>query len=677
MMKFNTRTPPARRGARLAMAAAGAAIVLGTAFTAHADTCRQRNFVDRLNLELSVTGGLVQGPGGVFRSRAIRATSSNGETYDTIAGTGFSARIGIDLCYPGALDGIQVLFGACTGHRGVCRQTPSMYSEFPSARDFHKTREFVFAVPRDSDAGKRILESCNAVAGRARGAQEDVALGAIRTTVTLAVDTRRDTGAIGTWELKEGCFGCENLEEYSKTRSFDVDLPLACAPLPQQIKAPPTITDAAIGVSTSGSTCPKPATADVMITAAAPRAVRYRIERGNGTTATPGWIEGRIRKQKNLTGGESAFLRAEHNLDPLDPGTRKFRLRIDGWGTTPWRTVDVQCPPFKVTSAWLKYEVEKGPACPKKVAETATFKSTRPGRAPFKIKTQGGLVVHSGRAEFERDGNEYVARIRRPNLSMNAFDADMMAEIDNQPDANSGWTRLKVECRYKPSGAAGTTDLAPAPGLPDDPPPPGQTLEGEFSFVDTGGTKCPRQGRALINFVTSQQANVHYSLDCTHGSFSGVAKAVPRPQGGFVAPALVTFDVGKTTQANCALKTVAPGKPRVHALKGHLFQCVKPAGISGTGDLAPPSRPNPAPVGSGKAVEPRRAADPPKPADPAVKAKTAAPLQVKKPAAKSKPSIKVAPKIKCVGGTVRRGECDCPDGKVLKKGVCTAPSRKR
>jgi hypothetical protein len=33
-----------------------------------------------------------------------------------------------------------------------------------------------------------------------------------------------------------------------------------------------------------------------------------------------------------------------------------------------------------------------------------------------------------------------------------------------------------------------------------------------------------RQGKALINFKTSKPDNVHYSLDCTNGHFSGVAQ---------------------------------------------------------------------------------------------------------------------------------------------------------
>ena len=383
------------------------------------------------------------------------------------------------------------------------------------------------------------------------------------------------------------------------------------------------------------------------------------------------------------------------------------------------------------------------------------------------------------------------------NLSLNAFDQDMMALIRNQPDANSGWTRLKVECLevlsgtldlrafeatrcegeaalsirtnmagevpyqldctggrswsrsaeaqqtgpgtylgvdvvrfdvsnneqincalktraplpvkvlalqghkyqcHKPSGASGTSDFTP-PGRPDDPLPPRQALRGDFSFVDTGSPRCPRQGRAVINFVINQKANVHYSLDCTHGSFSGVAQPVPGPKGGFIAPAAVSFPIKQTTQANCALKTVSPGRPDVHVLKGHLFRCVTPTGVQGTGDLAPPSRPGSgAPAGPGKAV-----ADPPRPTIPprisctggkiaggecvcgsglrmtsngpnAFRCIRVAAPPLKQPSKLVISPSAINPQVACRGGAVRNGRCVCPGNYSLRNGVCTPPA---
>jgi hypothetical protein len=533
---------------------AGAAIMLAAAPDAKAETCRGKNFVDSLS---------------VFANGTARATSSDGETYDRIESGNFDADFRINLCGDGAIDGVILHLGQCTGHRRGCDTAPIMYQEFPSARDLGKRVFFSFAIPPGSAAGQSILATCNANAGEQRGAASDKEIFPGFFGVTLGVDTRRDTSKLGgdaTGFDPSGSRGVVDparhkpLGEYSKTAAGTLTLRVLCAPLPQAIRAPPKITDAALGVTTSGDTCPKPATAEVLIAAEEPRAVFYKIERGNGTTTTPDWIQGRIKRQQGLMGAESAFLLAEHDLGGLDPGERRFRLWIDGWGKTPWQPVEVDCPPFKVTSAWLKYEVEGKPTCPKDVAETATFRATRPGKAPFEIQTQGGLVVHSGTAVFEREGMGYVAEIRRPNLSMSAFDQEMMALITSQPDANSGWVRLKVQCL--------------------------EVLSGTLDLRKLAATAC--EGEVALSVRATMPGPVPYQLDCTGGrSWSGTAEVPKTGPDTFIGVDTKRFDVKNNEHVNCALKTRAPMLVEVLALKGDTYQCHKPSDATGSFDLEP------------------------------------------------------------------------------------------
>ena len=46
-----------------------------------------------------------------------------------------------------------------------------------------------------------------------------------------------------------------------------------------------------------------------------------------------------------------------------------------------------------------------------------------------------------------------------------------------------------------------------------------------------------------------------------------------------------------TTQANCVLKSVAPGKPKIHTLKGHHYQCVNRAVDPASDDLTAAPKP--------------------------------------------------------------------------------------
>ena len=152
-----------------------------------------------------------------------------------------------------------------------------------------------------------------------------------------------------------------------------------------------------------------------------------------------------------------------------------------------------------------------------------------------------------------------------------------MAQSTAPLGGNTGWEDITIHC------GGGLAD--PGSSDPDDVLPPVQ-LKGDFSFPADQSTTCPRKGKALIAFHTSVRNNVHYSLDCTNGHFSGVAQPVPKPGGGYVAPAVATFDIAKTTQVNCVLKSVAPGAPKVHILRGHKYQCIGTTGTSERGSRA-------------------------------------------------------------------------------------------
>ena len=157
-------------------------------------------------------------------------------------------------------------------------------------------------------------------------------------------------------------------------------------------------------------------------------------------------------------------------------------------------------------------------------------------------------------------------------------------------------------------------------------------------------------------------------------------------EGGFIAPALVSFGINQTTHATCALKTVAPGKPKVHTLKGHTFQCVRTTGVDGSDDLTPDTRPDAQkPDKPGKIViDPPRETNEPTIAcaggavrdGACVCARTMKPVKAGnnawrcvKVAVDPKPDKPAVSQPTCAGGTVRNGACACDRGeKPVKAG---------
>ncbi len=369
---------------------------------------------------------------------------------------------------------------------------------------------------------------------------------------------------------------------------------------------PPKIVEASLGVTTSGNTCPKPAKARVIIATEAPRTVFYKIRRGPAYT-TSDWIQGETKEVPNLVGtGKSAVLDATHELGKVDPGYTNYRLVIQGWDTTPETRLNVDCPPFEVISTWLKYDVEAKATCPKKVVETATFHTTRPGDVPYEIKHEGGLVVSQGTVEAKRQGDQYVATAVR-NLTIGEFDGRFMADVKNSP-ANSGWERLEIDCL--------------------------EALSGKVTLKSMGAASC--KGEALVAIHTDGAGELPYELECGPGkSWQRNVKAMSNKIG----VDKVQFDVTNNEQVTCVLRTRIGGKLKPLGGASRTFQCVKTTGLDGSSDLAPKPRPDAQkPDKPGKLV-----IDPPR-----------------KPEA-SKPDKDSVSKLKiaCANGTVKNGACSC------------------
>jgi hypothetical protein len=150
--------------------------------------------------------------------------------------------------------------------------------------------------------------------------------------------------------------------------------PFRAAPAPPPpARAGNTLYSIDLKVTQRGETCPK----DVTVTAYAnyrwPTKSRMRM------TVDGGFPKIHIAETEKVTFAGKTFHRAEAQFHyKLDPGQRTFKLTVDHQEKTHTETVEIKCPPFKVLSAWLKYDVEQTPVCPTKVVETATFYTTRP-----------------------------------------------------------------------------------------------------------------------------------------------------------------------------------------------------------------------------------------------------------------------------------------------------------
>ena len=421
---------------------------------------------------------------------------------------------------------------------------------------------------------------------------------------------------------------------------------IRCLAGPSKAEAPPKPVSVDIRVAQKGNTCPKDAEVTAYIDYEKPMTGRFQVV-DNGTPGET--IE--IKAREVSLAGKTWYRIERLERYELDPGKHDFQIKVIGGGESPTRSLDVDCPPFKVTSAWLKYEVEDKDTCPKKVVEEATFHANGPGEAPYRIKTQGGLVVTQGTAHIAREGDNYVAR-RTRTLTMGAFDQMMQLELVNDPSAGDQ-KPLKVECV--------------------------EALSGELTLQSPAANSC--KGEALVAIHNDGAGELPYELECGPGkSWQRKVTAMANKNG----VDKVAFDVINNEQVTCALRTRIGGKLKPLDGASMTFTCHKPID-TGADDLAPEMRPDPQkPDKPGKIViDPPRDAGGSKP-EPTIACaggtmkggacvceRTMKPVKAGKNAWRcvkvvvdpkpDKPTVS-QPKIACAGGTVRNGACACGRG---------------
>ncbi len=492
-------------------------------------------------------------------------TSSDGESWDTITSGRVTLRADavVDTRYPGYVERAAIYLGDCARRpRGLhCSDHPRLSFAQVYTRDWRASGDLSFGLSDIEGSTQmqsyitRILSSCN----RYRPTESGTAT--VELEATLSANTRKAAPVHLNWlnKTKEGAPSTTfDGGDASRAQSFRVGVECVAFSM---INAPPEPVEIDLRVRQIGTVCPMRTEVTAILKYNVETQARFRFKH-NGEYS-------RIFKPKTVDslqkpahtpspGPRGRYVVEKTKVYHLDPGRHHFRIETETGKKSRVVTIRVACPPFKVTSVWLDYKVASQVPCPKRVKETSKYKATRPGSAPFQIKTAGGLIVASGIANFVRDGLEYVAKVKRHNLMMDAFESDMMALITNQPDANSGWVRLRVPCIEALSGTLDLRAFAPR--------------------------AC--KGEAALSIRTNIAGKIPYQLDCTGGrSWSGRLTSHQTGPDTFVGVATLPFSVTNNEHVNCALKTRKPLPVKILALKGRVYACIKRAIEPASGNL--------------------------------------------------------------------------------------------
>ena len=407
-------------------------------------------------------------------------------------------------------------------------------------------------------------------------------------------------------------------------------------------------------VQIADAICPKRVWETAKFFTSRPGNVRYQIRQGAGDNPnTVPAAGGHIHAEQHDGDKYIAVVQRVLNLSAVDTDMRA-RAR-DDTNTVYTRTrLKVTC--MDVLSSKLDILKLDDRKCPKKAFVRATYETSQQGGIRDFLRCNDGSE-QTGIINAARQGGKFIATRtmtvdikKSTTLKCSARAQDFAAR-----------TAVFAEQRFRCGSDAGSSDVTVQPD-PVEPPPPARKLSGDFQFVDRANRKrCPRRVRAVINFEHGSNVGVRYALACTTGTYTGLA-ASRKVNGRYVAPAVETFAIPKGTKGkshvNCALKSISPGKPRLHEAKGRTFACINPTADPVGGFNSTETPPSAATSISCKRGKVRNG-----------KCVCGSRRDLKKLGSKRFTCVKKhkAETISCRRGRVRHGKCMCASRRVLKK----------
>jgi len=333
------------------------------------------------------------------------------------------------------------------------------------------------------------------------------------------------------------------------------------------------------------------------------------------------------------------------NVHYSKTGSFIVKVECDPVIVSPVGGIATQEPDFKVTSIELfrttfsgaTSQPNPGTVC-KKAELKVRLKTSKAGPVKFKLWTKIGAspmtskVIDAWSAftggGFKAEYKEWVS------VSKTSFVQAMAEDMTNPIGQSTGWKSITLHCT-----GAGGGGLADKPNSNDDGPLVSPLkVTGELTLADSAAnSNKPRLGQAVFKIWATKPGATSYKLTCVgNRKWEGTLPTFKVANKKYQAVGAVNFQIAKTEQIGCALRSTSKDGNPVIALATKLFKLVKRnPNVSGPGGV------------TGK---PKPTSD--KPKRPLIKV-------APKP---KRPQIKVAPvrKVSCIGGKIARNSCFCP-----------------
>jgi hypothetical protein len=233
---------------------------------------------------------------------------------------------------------------------------------------------------------------------------------------------------------------------------------------------------------------------------------------------------------------------------------------------------------FRTTYANVTSEPNPGTVC-KKARLLVRLTTNKIGPVKFKLWTKIGdgamsskvidaWSAHAGPGEYKAEYAEWV------EVEKTSYVQAMAEDMTNEFGQSTGWKDITLHCTG--AGGGGLADV-PRPNPDGDGPVP-LKVTGELTLADQAGAPKdrPRLGQAVFKIWTNKPGATKWKLTCSGGrNWEGTLPTSKIGDYKYQAVGAANFQISKTEQIGCALRSMSLPKKDVIAVASELFELIK------------------------------------------------------------------------------------------------------
>jgi hypothetical protein len=190
------------------------------------------------------------------------------------------------------------------------------------------------------------------------------------------------------------------------------------------------------------------------------------------------------------------------------------------------------------------------------------------GDAPMSDKVVNVWSSHVGPGRYEAEYDEWV------EVTKTGVVQAMAEDLTNPIGQSTGWKDVTLHCAD--TGVDGFADVPDTNNPDNDTAPRPLKVTGELTLADGGPKDRPRPGQAVFKIWANKPGDTKWKLTCSGGrNWEGTLPTFKIGDHKYQAVGATNFQISKTEQIGCALRSMSLPNKNVIAVASELFELIK------------------------------------------------------------------------------------------------------